>query len=434
MKKNLLFAIDLNLWYGVRYADKMELHVRLTRFKPLNFNCLLVFFLFLNFFLYSKPPELTPHSTKRKAEEIFSAHVSYKKFTPEIARRTLQNFLETLDSTKTYFIENEIVKWDCPDEALLEKLTFDYKKENFEEYKEIYGIMILAIERRNQLEKRILELPTPKNVKVSDFKELKWAKNEEELIQRILSIRSLQLESAQNFDFETLEQFTLRLDKQRLNRQQEILQTNKKDQKKQMLAIFLKAFCPALDSHTVYFTPSEAYQFMIQVQQRLFGIGAQLRDNLNGFTLMSFIEGGPAEKIGKLKTGDRIIAVNNEPVVGLDIVETVELIRGPKGTPVTLTVLRDISDDKQNKAEKFDIEIVRDEIVLKETRFESENIAYGDGIIADIRLFSFYQDPTHSSASDIKNVINNLKDTQKLNGVVLDLRGNSGGLLPKQLL
>ena len=216
------------------------------------------------------------------------------------------------------------------------------------------------------------------------------------------------------------------------SREDEVLQGGKKkNQKQQMLAYFLKSFSSALDSHTVYFTPQEANQFMVQVQQRLFGIGAQLRDDLTGFTLVRLLEGGPALRDDHLKVGDKIIAVNHEPVAGMDIIEAVGLIRGPKGTAVELTILRESGEGEEKKIEKFDTKVIRDEIVLKETRFETQKVPFGDGVIAHLRLFSFYQDPNDSSASDLKKTIKEIKKNEKLLGIVLDLRGNAGGLLPQ---
>ena len=395
-------------------------------YKKLIFSGLIVFF---TFFAEAKPPELTPHLTHKKSEEIFKGHVTYKELSPEIARRALQNYINELDPTKTYFLENEVAQWENPSDELLDELTRNYKKENFTHFETIYQIMIGAIDRRGQLEQKISVLALPEDVKTSDFKDLKWVKDESELEERLLKIRALQLETAKQLEFEPQEQFVQRLTKRRSSREQETLQNGEKnEQKKQMLAYFLKSFSSALDNHTVYFTPTEANQFMIQVQQRLFGIGAQLRDDLNGFTLVRLLEGGPALQGGRLKADDKIIAVNHEPVVGMDIIEAVDLIRGPKGTTVSLTILR---EKGEGDSEKFDLEVVRDEIVLKETRFESEKVPYGDGVIAHIRLFSFYQDPNDSSASDIKNAIEEIKKEHKLYGIVLDLRGNAGGLLPQ---
>ena len=192
----------------------------------------------------------------------------------------------------------------------------------------------------------------------------------------------------------------------------------------------MKATAESLDSHTNYFTPSEANQFMIQVQQRLFGIGAQLRDNLDGFSVMRILENSPASQSSKLKINDKIIAVNHEPIVGLDITEAVDLIRGEKGTPVVLTILRETCKETR-QIEKLDIELIRNEVVLEESRLETSLEPFGDGVIAHLRLFSFYQDPKSSSAGDIRKALENIKKDHKLAGVILDLRSNAGGLLPQ---
>lgn len=397
--------------------------------KRLIFSILFISFLTL---AEAKPPELTPHTTHKKAEEIFKNHVSHKELNQEIASRALKNYLEELDPTKTYFLASEVASWENPQGELLDSLISAFKKENFESYEEIYQIMIEAIKRRNSLEMKIAKLPLPENAKTSDFKDITWAENEKELETRLLTLRALQLETADQLEIDSKEQFMQRLTKRRTSREDEVLQGGKKKlQKQQMLAYFLKSLSSALDSHTVYFTPQEANQFMVQVQQRLFGIGAQLRDDLTGFTLVRLLEGGPALRDGQLKAGDKIIAVNHEPVAGMDIIEAVDLIRGPKGTAVGLTILRESGEGKEKKTEKFDTEVIRDEIVLKETRFEVEKVPFGTGVIAHLRLFSFYQDPNDSSASDLKNAIEEFKKNENLLGVVLDLRGNAGGLLPQ---
>ena len=379
----------------------------------------------------TKPPELTPHSTRKKAEEIFEAHFKCKKFTPELARRTLQNYLEELDPAKIYLIEKEVIDWIDPSEALLKQIVLNFKKENFSLFDQIYDSMVSAIDRRSQIELKIADQELVK-VDLSDFNEGVWAKSEQELEERLLKLRSFQLEAAEKLNFETKEQLVKRLHKRRISREQEILQKDQKDRQKQQMAFFLKALASALDSHTVYFTPSEANQFMIQIQQRLFGIGAKLRDDLNGFTIVHFVEGGPSDRDGRLKVGDRIIAVDHEPVVGMDIAEAVELVRGPQETAVTLTILREgFGEEEQKKTEKLEFKIIRGEIVLKESRFESTTLPYGDGVIGHVRLFSFYQDPNQSSAFDVKKAIEEMKEQNRLKGVILDLRGNAGGLLPQ---
>ncbi len=374
-------------------------------------------------FLEAKPPSLTPRDTKIKINEILKAHVTYQTLNKEIVKRSLENYLEELDPGKTYFIENEILTWTAPSDDLLQKGLQAYEHEDFTLFEEIHDSMIKAIKRRNLLETKIELTNLPKDVQPSEFKDLKWAKSEEELLTRLTRIKSLQLETAAKIDQDTKIQFIQRLSKRRFNKEEELLARNASEKKQLVLSFVLKATSSALDSQTAYFTPSEANQFMMQVQQRLFGIGAQLRDDLNGLTIMRILEGSPASVDNKLKVGDKIVAVDAEPIVGMDITEAVELIRGQQGTTVQLTVLRE--------EEKLQIPITRGEVVLKETRYEMNYEPYGDGVIGVLKLFSFYQDNNTSSAKDLAFAIDKLKSEHNVKGIILDLRNNGGGLLPQ---
>jgi C-terminal peptidase (prc) len=211
--------------------------------------------------------------------------------------------------------------------------------------------------------------------------------------------------------------------------EEEFFNTDESRQEKLMLADVLKATASALDTHTAYLTPEEAEQFMIGVQQRLFGIGVQLRDDISGFSVIRVLDGGPAAKEPGLKAKDLIVAVNGEPVIGMDIEDVVQMIRGPENTPVTLTVLRTVLEEGQKQELKVDVTLLRGEVVLTETRYKSSVEPFGEGAIAVIRLFSFYQDANHSSAKDIREAIKEIEKTHHVDGVILDLRSNGGGLL-----
>lgn len=391
----------------------------------------LFIFLLLCSIVDAKPPELTPRDARVKIEEILKAHVTYQQLTPELIRRVFDNYLDELDPIKTYFIESEVLKWTSPNEELLKKVLADIKKENFSTFLEIHEAMLPAIQRRQQIEKSLETAVLPKKPNSLEFKDLKWAKSEEELHLRLAQIKALQADVAEKFNEETKDQFIKKVEKRRRAKEEEIIGKSAKERDQLVLSYVLKALSSALDSQTAYFTPAEANQFMIQVQQRLFGIGAQLRDDLNGFTIMRLLEDSPASKGDKLKIGDRIIAVNNEPVVGMEITEAVELIRGPQGSGVVLTILRETEENGQKKEEKHHIEITRGEVILKESRLEVLQEPYGDGIIGILHLFSFYQDATSSSAEDLYHAIVKLKNEHHLKGIILDLRNNAGGLLPQ---
>lgn len=357
------------------------------------------------------------------------AHASHKNLTPALMKRILQNYIEELDPTKTYFIEPDIHQWLEPTDDQLNVILQEYQAGNFKTFDEIDNVLIKAIYRHRHLEEQISINDLPTKVKPEEFRKMQWAPTEEDLLTRLKRIKALQMETAAKLSPDLKETSLQRIAKRQQKFEEQVLESDPKKREDFILTEVLKASATAMDTHTAYFTPEEASQFLINVQQRLFGIGAQLRDDINGFSVVKIIEGGPAANGKELKVKDRIIAVNGEPVVGMDIIDAVELIRGEKNTPVTLTVIRESPEGDDKHEQKLDVTIMRDEVVLKESRYESNYEPYGDGGIAYLRLYSFYQDPESSSADDLTKALKELKKQYKIKGVVLDLRDNSGGML-----
>ena len=385
-----------------------------------------IFFIFLCIIVESKLPEIDSFDVTNKLSEIMKVHANYKRIDEALMRRILRNFLEELDPTKIYFTKNEIAYWLEPSDSLLVDTVNKFMKSDFSAFEEMHRLMIKAIKRRKNWENDLENHELLEKIDRKEFKDLDWALSEEDLFLRLVKLKILQNEAIEKLDEKEYRERSLqRIRKQRLNREEDLMTEDPTEKKRRILSYILKAGAAALDNHTAYFTPGEATQFMINVQQRLFGIGAQLRDDLNGFTIVKIIKGGPAYKGKKLKEKDRVIAVNGEPVVGMEILEAVELIRGENETPVVLTVLR----EGQGEEEKLDIEITRGEVVLEDTRMQSSYEPYGNGVIAQIKLFSFYQDPLSSSAADILKEIEKMKKEHPLKGIILDLRYNSGGVL-----
>lgn len=389
----------------------------------------LFFLLLLSASIEAKLPTINSTKVGEKMKEILSAHATYKEMTPELIKRTLINYIDELDPNKTYFIKSDIDRWINPSDAYTQEILHEYKKNNFKVFYDINDKMVDAIHRRRRLDREIDMNHLPTGVKPDEFKDMPWVNNEKELLERLERIRALQIETSEKLNAELREKALQRIDKHQTKREEEILSKDPVHREQFVLTNVLKASTAALDAHTAYFTPDEAAQFMINVQQRLFGIGAQLRDDLNGFTVVKVIEGGPAAEGKELKAKDRIVAVDGEPVVGMDILDAVDLIRGKENTPVKLTIIREVGEGNEKHEEKLDITIMRKEVVLKETRYEISYEPYGDSVIGYVRLFSFYQDPESSSAADLTREIEKLKKEHKMKGIVLDLRSNAGGML-----
>ena len=372
------------------------------------------------------PADITPLDVIDRSKEMMTYHPTFKTMNAELAARLLVTFCDELDPCKTYLLKSEVAEWMDPNPVLLEQVLVSFRTGQFRLFDQMLKRMGMAIERRAALERRLDADQLPKHVTLR-INELDWADEVEELYQRIRTMRGAQIEAAEHLE-ETLRQTALqRLQKRRLAFEQ--LRTPKDpDLFCQTLAtILMKSFANALDSESAFFTPSEAKQLLVGMQQRLFGIGVLLRDDIDGFSVIKLVEGGPAHRQKMLELGDKIIAVNDEPVIGLDLMEVVEMIRGEPGSTVNIKLVRMANDEKTPKTQNVCLK--RGEVVVRDLRFGSQAVPCEGGVIAHLRLHSFYQDAQTSSYADLLESLTQLQKENSVKGVILDLRCNPGGLL-----
>jgi carboxyl-terminal processing protease len=172
--------------------------------------------------LSAKLPDIGPQDVKEKVGEIMKMHASFKKVDPVVVKRSLNNFLDELDPTKTYFIESDIKTWIDPSDELVKKIENDFDRGNFSEYEKIHAEMVKAIDRRHQLERQIDLGNLPKNVHAKEFKDMKWAKTPDELLTRLKRMRSLQIESASKLNEEIKDKSIQRIMKRQTKFEEEI--------------------------------------------------------------------------------------------------------------------------------------------------------------------------------------------------------------------
>ena len=167
------------------------------------------------------------------------------------------------------------------------------------------------------------------------------------------------------------------------------------------------------DPYSVYMTKEEFKNFNETTKGSYGGIGVIVSRSEDGYvTVVAPIEDTPGEKAG-LKTNDKIIKVDDKDIVGIDLEEAVALMKGKKGTKVTLTVMRD------NVREPKVFVITREEIILKtvKSNMMENNIGY-------IRITMFDED----TGSEFKKALKELT-SQNMKGLILDLRQNPGGFI-----
>ena len=199
---------------------------------------------------------------------------------------------------------------------------------------------------------------------------------------------------------------------------------------------FVDAFAVSLDPHSNYLSADVLEDFRIGMSLSLEGIGVALSE-VDGYAVAErIIPGGAADRQGRLRTKDKIIAVAQEGSEFVDIIDmplrdAVRLIRGKKGTRVGLTVLRETGD----RPERFNISIVRDTIDLEEQaaslriierRVGDRNLKLG---ILDLPSFYGDSDPgKRQSSTDVAKLLREANEAG-VEGLVLDLSRNGGGLL-----
>jgi carboxyl-terminal processing protease len=205
----------------------------------------------------------------------------------------------------------------------------------------------------------------------------------------------------------------------------------KRLERKDRLSMYINSITSVYDPHTNYFPPADKENFDIQMSGHLEGIGAQLQEKDGYIKITNIIPGGPSSLQGDLEANDLILKVKQEGEEAVNIVDwriddAVKIIRGKKGTKVTLTVR------KPDGAEQ-DITITRDVVILEETYAKSLLLNDKDNVKTGyIYLPSFYADFRNPrgrfSWKDVKTEVEKLK-TAGVKGIILDLRNNGGGSL-----
>jgi carboxyl-terminal processing protease len=215
-----------------------------------------------------------------------------------------------------------------------------------------------------------------------------------------------------------------------------------------VLQAYLEALAHAYDPHSDYLNNEHAQDFSINMSLSLYGIGAQLIEDDGYCTVSKVLTNGPASKSGQISEKDRIVAVaqGNQPpadVVEMELGRVVQMIRGPKGTQVKLT----LSPAGDRSARRI-VTLTRDEVKLDDSEHEASAklIEMPDGHggtnrIGVIDLPSFYAtidlpgNANHASKSttaDVTKLIKKLKQ-EKVAGIILDLRSNPGGSLEEAI-
>ncbi|MFO1487445.1 MAG: carboxy terminal-processing peptidase [Verrucomicrobiota bacterium] len=417
--------------------------------------------------LLHKPSHLEPGQedgriTFKTAQMLEYLHFSHHPLDQEFAGQFMDMYLEKLDRQHLHFLQTDIAGFDKY-RTNLDRLTINSQHvADVTPAFEIYNCFIDRLQQRfdyvNELlktetfdftaDERVAinrkDLPYPKDL--AEAKKL-WRQNLrlEYLQEKLGQEDARKNASPTNAPTKSIHDQIVDTLTHRYQRSLRLFADwNSQD----VLGEYLTALAHVYDPHSDYFNKEQLDQFTIGMNLALFGIGAELRFDDGYCKITKLLAGGPAEKSKQIKPGDRIVAVaqSNQPpvdVIEMSLNKIVQLIRGPKGTQVELTLI-----PEHDSAPRTVLKLVRDEIPLPDSAAKGKVIevpgrAGETKRLGVINLPSFYAPMgggAHASTDtdgvytsvDVAKLLRKFK-AENVGGVILDLRFNGGGSLEEAI-
>ena len=380
-------------------------------------------------------------------QAYLSRHITYSKLNKNIEARTTDQFIKKMDPTKIYLLVSDVKTIEKKLKSQITRKALDrdeagksglgeISKRNCDGIKAAYDIYRGRVKDRVAFVKSYLK------------KSYKLDKNTEFIFDPDQRKRPKTLAEANVFNKKYIHfqianyiatDISLEEAKKNVIKNYERMQKQVTEQDDQDLySLYLDAFAHSLDPHSSYLSADQLEDFEISMRLSLEGIGATLSSK-DGFTVIEqLIPGGAAERSGKLKPKDKIIAVSQGKgkqftnVIDMRLRDVVRYIRGKKGTQVRLQIIRKKS---KGGTKRFEVSLIRDKIKLED---EAASIEYFEKeangkkfSLGVLNLPSFYADSRGKGRSATKDMAKLIKEAnkKKVDGLVLDLSTNGGGSL-----
>ena len=385
-----------------------------------------------------KPEPYQKETSRWLVRLLEQLHYKPIKLDDDFSQKILDNYIEILDPNKVYFYAQDIAEFNKY------KLDVDdaIKSGDVELAFKIFTLYVQRIQERTEYAVKLLE----KGFDFTVDEDYIWNREDEDRITNEKDMDELWRKRVKN-DYLNLKLAGKEDDdiKETLKKRYEQIDKRVSDSNNEdVFQIFMNSYANLIEPHTSYLAPRTSENFKINMSLTLQGIGALLGIKDEHVTIMKIIKGGPAEKQGELKSGDRIVAVGQGEsgsfidVVGWRTDDVVEKIRGEKGTVVRLSV---IGEDESLDAKPHIIAIVRDKVKLEEQAAQYQILEVDSDAqnhkIGVINLPAFYldfdakadgEDDFRSTTKDVKKILSKL-EKENVEALIMDLRDNGGGSL-----
>ena len=368
------------------------------------------------------PEERHETSCSRIYNYFTRAHYKIVDVNDDFAKNVIGRLMNYLDMNHSLYTQSEVDSIYAHTKSILNginKCELDYPyslyNENIKKRYQKYKFMIDNVSEN-------LDLNTNETIAL-DRTKAPFAKTEDDL----KSLWKAELKNefeTQLLNGKTKAQAVERIKNRYIVAMRRISQYSSED----VFSAFENSFAAAIDPHTNYFGPVESENFNDDMNLSLEGIGAVLSQEDEYTVIVQIMPGSPAEKSKKLKPKDKFVDVKQEhgkfeDIIGWRLTEVVKKIKGKKGTKVVLEIER----GEGAAAKTFNVELTRDKIRLQDKEAKSKVYTSYDGRkIGVITISSFYTD----LSLNVKRELSKL-ESENVDGIIVDLRNNGGGLLPE---
>ncbi len=371
-------------------------------------------------------------------------HYEPKDIDDDFSVSVFEDFINVIDPTKRYFLEEDIMEFEQY------KFQIDDQIKNTEIgfFSQVYDRLMLRMDEATGIYKEVLEEPFDYSKEETidiDYNEQYYATTKNELKERWrkqlkyatigtydgkIKNDGQKKEDDSSYELKSSTDIELEAREVTLNTLNEFFDFVGDMERKDWFVQYINTIVDEFDPHTYYFAPRDRDRFNIGMSGKFEGIGARLQKKPEGAKIVEIISGGPVWRDQKLEVGDEIIKVAQDggsavDIVGMRLDDAIQLIKGPKGTVVDLTVRRVDGTVEE-------ISITRDVVVLEESYAKSATVLKEDKKYGLINLPKFYVDfedyTERNAATDVAKEVDRLKE-EGMEGLVLDLRDNGGGSL-----
>ncbi|MCY4444825.1 MAG: S41 family peptidase [Proteobacteria bacterium] len=371
-------------------------------------------------------------------------HIYEKRYDDKISQRTFEMFLQRLDPLKMYFLASDIENFKNNQyDTLLDDQSREKKCDIIDAIIEVYKARKTSHLREMR---RFIDQKHDFSVDeelLSNARHYDYASSLNTLRQRRRKrIKFAHMGYLDNYDDKDIR---LKLKTRYDIKEKRFL----KETRTKLYGLYLNAFANSLDNNSRYSSPLKKKEFDSMMRRSLHGIGVQITEEEGITKIVAVIAGGPASKQGELRSEDKVLGVAQNTkdfvdVVGMELNEVVNLIRGERGTTVRLLILR----KEASGTRKLQVKIVRDKIEQKDQLakghiYHLNDLKRGQDLsigVIDIpgfyRDFSGHQDGVEGARSVSRDVgVELVKLMQQgIDALILDLRDNSGGSLDESVL